>query len=435
MSLPTVRIGLLGCGTVGSQVVRLLTQSRDDYEARCGAHLDIIGIAVSNTSATRDPWIDMDLITDDANAVIDNADVVIELIGGVEPPFTYIKRALKAGKTVVTGNKALLAEHGAQLFEMTATYDTSLYYEAAVAGAVPVVYGLRESLVGDRISRVQGIVNGTTNYILDQMTTEGWDYDHAVSVAQELGYAEADPTADVDGLDAGAKCALLASLAFHSRVTMDDVTIEGISDLTADDIADATRSGQVIKLIAEADRVKDADGKEYISARVAPMLLADDNPLSSVGGAFNAILIDSEAAGRLMFYGQGAGGAPTASAVMSDVVAAAFHKAYGGNAPRESAYAKLPILDPDKALSSFRIRLTVDDKVGVLHTISGIFADHGISISGITQDGQQADDDNIAIVTVTTHAATEGKIKDVINELTSSNKLCKVAGVLRQDQA
>lgn len=429
MSQPTVKIGLLGCGTVGSQVVRLLTQSRDDYEARCAAHLEITGIAVNNTKAKRDPWIDMSLVSDDANAVIDNADIVIELIGGVEPPRTLITRALSHGKTVVTGNKALLAEHGPQLFELTAQYDASLYYEAAVAGAVPVVYGLRESLVGDRILRVQGIVNGTTNYILDQMTNEGWSYDHAVEVAQELGYAEADPSADVDGLDAGAKCALLASLAFHSRVSMDDVTIEGISKLTKEDIADATACGQVIKLIAEAARVKDSDGKENISVRVAPMLLSDDNPLYNVGGAFNAILIDAEAAGRLMFYGQGAGGAPTASAVMSDVVAAAFHVAHGGSAPRESTYAKLPILDADQMTSAFRLRLEVDDKVGVLHTISGIFAEHGISISGLSQ---QSDNGSLATVTVTTHETTEGKMKELIEDLTQTSKMCRVTSVLRQ---
>ncbi|MDO5747190.1 MAG: homoserine dehydrogenase [Actinomycetaceae bacterium] len=425
-----VRIGLLGCGTVGSQVVRLLQQSRCDYEARSATCLTLQGIAVSRLDAQRPAWVDTSLLTTDANKVVDEADVVIELIGGIDPAHELVVRALTQGKTVVTGNKALLASHGKELFELCANHNASLYYEAAVAGAVPVVYGLRESLTGDRINCVQGIVNGTTNYILDKMDTQGWSYEKALSVAQELGFAEADPTADVDGLDAGAKCALLASLAFHSRVTMEDVSIQGISHLSAKDMKDAKDAGCTIKLIAEAKRIRGADGKDAISAVVAPMLIGPDNPLFSVGGAFNAILIDSDAAGRLMFYGQGAGGAPTASAVLSDVVAAAFHCKHGGHAPRESTYASLPIVDKEHAQAAFRIRLSVHDEIGVLHRIAGIVAQHGISISGLQQSGSE--DENRAHVVVTTHVTTQGQIDTLLNELRSTPELCTVASVIRQ---
>ena len=316
--MTVVKIALLGAGTVGTQVARLLSEQKEDLAARSGAQLELVGIAVRDVSAPRDPAVDRSLLTDDPVSIIDEADIVIELMGGIEPARAYIFRAFAAGASVVTGNKALLAAHGPELYEAAAQADVDLYYEAAVAGAVPVVYGLRESLAGDRITAVLGIVNGTTNYILDEMTVKGLDFGEALAKAQELGYAEADPTADVDGLDAAAKCAILASLAFHTRVSIDDVHVHGIRSITKADIESAGRSGCVVKLVASAKR-----RPEGIELHVGPTLVPLDHPLASVRGAFNAVVIEAEAADRLMFYGPGAGGAPTASAVLSDVVAAA----------------------------------------------------------------------------------------------------------------
>lgn len=380
-----VKIAVLGCGTVGSQVVRLLQERQVDYQARCNAQLQICGIAVNNLASPRANYIPRELLTDQAESLVDQADLVIELIGGIEPARTLISRALEAGKSVVTGNKALLAAHGAELFELSAEKSADLYYEAAVAGAVPVVYGLRESLAGDRVTAVQGIVNGTTNYILDQMEAKGWSFEQALTTAQELGFAEADPTADIDGHDAAAKCALLAQLAFHTRVDLDQVEVRGIREITSEDIADAAQIGRRIKLLAVAERSIDNQGNPAVSTRVEPVLVKSDNPLYNISGAFNSIVIDAEAAGRLMFYGQGAGGDPTASAVLSDVVAAAHHLANGGAAPRESVYAQLRQLPVSEHHGQYRIRLIVDHALGVLAQVAGIFADNGVSIQAVTQ--------------------------------------------------
>ena len=331
--LPELTVGILGAGTVGSQVIRILESSSADFAQRSGAGLSIGAVLVRDPAAPRDVEIDPALLTTDPAAAIDGMDLVVELIGGIEPARTLVLRALRQGTSVVTGNKALLAAHGPELYEAAAASGADLYYEAAVAGAVPVVYGLRESLAGDRITKVMGIVNGTTNFILDAMDSQGLGYADALAEAQRLGYAEADPTADVEGLDAAAKCSILASLAFHTRVGIDDVEVEGITRVTSEDMAQARREGRVIKLLAIAERRTGDDGHEGVSMRVHPAQIPADHPLASVDGAFNAIVVEGEAAGRLMFYGQGAGGAPTASAVLSDVVAAAHHRAYGGHAP------------------------------------------------------------------------------------------------------
>ncbi|MBD3690040.1 homoserine dehydrogenase [Nanchangia anserum] len=429
MSLDTVKIAVLGCGTVGSQVVRLLAERGGDYAARCGAHVEVSGIAVRDIDAPRPDWIDRDKLTVDADALIDDADIVIELIGGIEPARTWVLRALRAGATVVTGNKALLASHGPELHDAARESGASLYFEAAVAGAVPVVYGLRESLAGDRVEGVLGIVNGTTNYILDQMATHGWSYDEALARAQELGYAEADPTADVDGLDAAAKCAILASLAFHTRVGIDDVAVEGVRSITPADIAAAKRAGGVIKLLAHARRVRTDEG-EAVSVHVAPTLVSTANPLASVSGAFNAVVIDAEAAGRLMFYGQGAGGVQTASAVLSDVVAAATHIAHGGSAPRESAYESLPILPASQVTGEFQLRFAVPDRTGVLAEIAGIFAAHGISIAALEQT---CEDDTESTLTLTTHHSTRSAIDAALDELTHTDSVTRVIAVMMRE--
>ncbi len=439
----TVKVALLGAGTVGSQVFRLLQEESSDLAARAGTDIEVNAVVVRDVNAERDVDIPTDLLTTDAYAAIEGADLVVELIGGIEPPRTFVTEALKQGKTVVTGNKALLAANGPELYELAAEKGADLYYEAAVAGAVPVVYGLRESLAGDRITSVLGIVNGTTNFILDAMATTGASYEDALAEAQRLGFAEADPTADVDGLDAAAKCAILASLAFHTRVSIDDVATEGISNITAADIAEAKASDHVIKLLAIAERVPNPDGEgEAVSVRVHPTLVPFDHPLATVNGAFNAIVIEGEAAGRLMFYGQGAGGAPTASAVLSDVVAAASHLAHGGNAPRELIYANLPVLSAQEATTHYQMRIVVEDRIGVLAEVAGIFADNGVSIKGVQQSNEVCVEDeapgeapvrekNPATVTISTHSAREGDLQQVVTALEVSPAVVRVDSTLR----
>ena len=437
--MATVNVAVLGAGTVGSQVIRLIQEEGGDLAARAGADLNIQSVVVRNVSAPRDVEIDPALLTTDANQAIDDADLVIELIGGIEPPCTLVLRALSQGKTVVTGNKALLAAHGPELYEVAAQNGADLYYEAAVAGAVPVVYGLRESLAGDKILRVLGIVNGTTNFILDSMTSTGASYEDALAEAQRLGFAEADPTADVEGLDAAAKCAILASLAFHTRVSIDDVAVEGISSITADDIAEAEAGGNVIKLLAIAERVTKDDGTEWVSVRVHPTLVPRDHALANVNGAFNSIVVDGESAGRLMFYGQGAGGAPTATAVLSDVVAAASHIANGGNGPRELVYANLPILPRAEAVTRYQVQAEIRDRVGVLAEVAGIFAANGVSIKSVSQRdandevSEGSGDLKTAVLTILTHRATEGSLEQVVADLNDSASVIEVSSILRSE--
>lgn len=421
-------VGVLGSGTVGTQVVRLLLEQADDFAARSGARLEITGIAVRDLDAPRDAVVPRELLTIDATAVATGNDLVIELIGGIEPARTLILAAFTAGASVITGNKALIAAHGPELYAAAAAAGVDFYYEAAVAGAIPVVYALRESMAGDRVVSVLGIVNGTTNYILDEMSVKGLTFEAALATAQALGYAEADPTADVDGLDAAAKAAIIASLAFHTRVGLDDVQVEGIRTVTADDIREARASGCEIKLLAIAQR-RDDDHARGISVRVHPALVPTEHPLASVHGAFNAVLVEAESAGRLMFYGQGAGGAPTASAVLSDVVAAASHRVNGGQAPRESNYARLPILGPESAVTRYQVQLRVDDQPGSLAIVAGVFADNGVSIDSVRQSsyvgGQQA------IVTIVTHPASVFHLDAAVGALCDEARVLEVVSVRR----
>ena len=425
-----VQIAVLGAGTVGAQVIRLLGQEAGDFSGRVGAPLEVSGVMVRNPAAQRDVEIPAELLSTEIDQAIDGADVVVELIGGLEPAREYVLRALNQGKSVVTGNKALLAAHGPELFQAAAESGADLYYEAAVAGAVPVVYGLRESLAGDRITQVMGIVNGTTNFILDAMTQSGWTYEEALAEAQRLGFAEADPTADVEGLDAAAKCAILASLAFHTRVGIDDVAVEGITGITTDDISEAAAAGQVVKLLAIAERITGADGESGVTMRVHPTLVPNSSPLATVAGAFNAVIVEGEAAGRLMFYGQGAGGAPTASAVLSDVVAAASHKVHGGNAPRESVYAQLPILPAGQAQTKYQMRMQIEDTLGVLAQVAQIFADNGVSIHSVSQTDPI--EDGTCTLTMTTHAAPEANQHALIDALAQSDVVRDVISALRR---
>ncbi|MBO0847050.1 MAG: homoserine dehydrogenase, partial [Nocardioides sp.] len=336
--MKALNVAVLGCGVVGSQVVRLLTEQAGDLAARVGAPVQLVGVAVRRIDAPRDVDVPDGLLTSDAAALVarDDVDVVIEVIGGIEPARSLILSALENGASVVTANKALLAEDGPTLYEAAEKAGRDLYYEAAVAGAIPILRPLRESLAGDRVTRVLGIVNGTTNYILDKMDTTGAGFEEALEEAQQLGYAEADPTADVEGFDAAAKAAILASLAFHSRVTAADVHREGITDVTAADIASAAEMGSVVKLlaIAELGSTGSAEGTEGgVSVRVHPAMIPRSHPLASVREAFNAVFVESDAAGELMFYGPGAGGAPTASAVLGDLVAVARNRLAGTRGP------------------------------------------------------------------------------------------------------
>ena len=417
-----VRIAILGPGTVGSEVVRLLSEQGPDLAARVGAPLELAGVYVRDTSKDRGPHLPAAVLTSDASALVAGADVVVELMGGIEPARTLILEAIAGGASVVTANKALLAGHGPELYEAADAANVDLYFEAAVAGAIPLVRPVRESLAGDHITRILGIVNGTTNYILDEMTRRGLSYDVALKQAQELGYAEADPTADVEGHDAAAKAAILASLAFHQRVALEDVYCEGISAITAEDVIAARETDQVIKLLAIAERTP-----EGVAVRVHPALVPSDHPLAGVHGAFNAVFIEAESAGGLMFYGQGAGGTPTASAVLGDLVSVARHRANGGKGPRESHYAVHDVLPIEAALTRYCVRMAVEDRPGVLSAVAEVFAQHGVGIEIVRQVPGQTH----AGLILSTYAAPERDLRATVERLRRSDAVAAVKSVLR----
>ncbi|MFI1193409.1 homoserine dehydrogenase [Micromonospora sp. NPDC020750] len=432
-----VRLALLGCGTVGSEVVRLLHEQSADLAARIGAPLEIVGIAVRRIGRDRGGLpVDEALFTTDALGLIkrDDVDVVVEVVGGIEPARGWLVEALRAGKSVVTANKALLAEDGAALHDAAAEGRADLYYEASVAGAIPLLRPLRDSLHGDRVNRVTGIVNGTTNFILSAMDATGAGFAEALEEATELGYAEADPTADVEGFDAAAKAAILASLAFHTRITAADVHREGITEVTAADVASAKAMGCTIKLLCIAARGRDATGAEAVSVRVHPAMIPLTHPLASVGDAFNAVFVEAEAAGQLMFYGRGAGGAPTASAVLGDVVAVARNRLAGVRAASESAYADLAVRPMGEALTRYHISLDVADRPGVLASVAGVFARHDVSIAtvrqGSTGGGRPGSGDDAELVIVT-HVAPDAALAATVGELRGLDIVRSVTSVLR----
>lgn len=419
----SVKIALLGCGTVGTAVAKALKAQAKDFTQRVGAELELVGIGVRSVETPRDPEIDRSLLTEDLDTLATSADIVIELLGGIEPARSLVHKAIESGASVVTGNKALLAEYGPEIYEAAAQANVDVYYEAAVAGAVPVVYGLRESLAGDRVEAVVGILNGTTNFILDEMENNGLSFEEALKLAQDLGYAEADPTADVDGHDAAAKIAILASLAFHTRVSLKDVPTTGIRAITAQNIAEAKEDGFAIKLLGIARR-----HEHGIELSVEPTMVPLDHPLAGVRGSFNSVVVESVGAGRLMFYGRGAGGAPTASAVLSDVVAGAAHRVYGGQAPRELTYGDLKILTPEDGIASYRIDIAVEDRTGVLTQLTGAFADNGVSILAVRQS--QVDDESAKLI-VTTHAARTASVKSAIEVIEKADYAKGVLQVMR----
>jgi homoserine dehydrogenase len=419
-----LRVALLGCGTVGAEVVRLLHTSGDDLAARVGAPLEIAGIAVRRIGKVRDLPVDPALFTTDAAGLVarDDVDIVVEVIGGIEPARTLLLTALRAGKSVVSANKALLAEDGATLHAAAEQYGADLYYEASVAGAIPLLRPLRESLAGDQISRVMGIVNGTTNFVLTRMDETGAGFAEALDEATALGYAEADPTADVEGFDAAAKAAILAGLAFHTRVVAADVHREGITSVTAADVASAKAMGCVVKLLAIAERSDDG-----VSVRVHPVMIPRAHPLGTVREAYNAVFVEASSAGQLMFYGAGAGGAPTASAVLGDVVAVARNAVSGARGAGESSYAALRVLPMGEVVTRYHISLDVADRAGVLAAVAQAFAAHDVSIRTVRQEGHGAD----ASLVVVTHTATDAALQAVVEELRGLDSVRAVASVMR----
>lgn len=420
-----VRVGILGCGNVGAALVTLLAEQRDAIAQRTGLTLDVTRVAVRNLSRERSVDLAEGVLTRDAASVVEdpNIDLVVELIGGIEPARELITAALKSGKPVVTGNKELLANVGAELFEVADSQGVDLLFEAAVAGGIPVIRALRESLRGEPITRVMGIINGTTNFILTKMADEGSDYGSALAEAQALGFAERDPTADVEGYDAGAKAAIMATIAFGAKVVAGDVYHEGISGITAHDIAMAKRLGYVVKLLGIAEIDKPSG---EVAVRVHPAMVPLDHPLANVSGSYNAVFVEGDAVGRLMFYGRGAGGAPTASAVLGDVIDAAANLAKGTSASM-GAMGRAKIRAIDETSAEYLVTLEVADQPGVLHAVTGVFAKHNVSIRAAEQEGIGP----AARLVFITHQAKEAAVQATVRELRDLDDVRQVGGVLR----
>ena len=417
-----IRVALLGAGSVGSQVARLLIENRDELAQRVGADVELAGVLVRDLKAKRDSVIPSQLFTSDAETLILGSDIVIELLGGIEPAKTYVRMALESGADVVTANKALIAAHGPELFDLAEQLGAQLYFEAAVGGAIPIIRPLRESLAGDKVNRVMGIVNGTTNFILDRMESTGADFEEALAEATALGYAEADPTADIEGYDAASKAAILASLAFHSEVAVEKVYREGITSITAMTIETARQAGYTVKLLAICERVGDG-----LVARVHPTLIPLTHPLAAVRGAYNAVFVEAESAGQLMFYGAGAGGTQTASAVLGDLVSAAKRHLAGGPGLSDSVHADLEALPVQEIETRYQITLQVQDLPGVLASIASIFATHDVSVETVSQTPAEKD----ALLTVMTHKASEADLEQVVASLRKNEAVRSVTSVIR----
>ncbi|MEH0109279.1 homoserine dehydrogenase [Tersicoccus sp. MR15.9] len=456
--METLKVALLGAGNVGAQVARILLEDADALAGRVGARLALTGIAVRDVDAPRAVDLPRELLSTDAEAVMAGADLVVELMGGIEPARTLILAALASGATVVTGNKALLAEHGPELYAAAEDAGVQLAYEAAVAGAIPIIRPVRDNLAGDNITKVLGIVNGTTNYILDAMDATGASFADALADAQRLGYAEADPTADVEGLDAAAKATILASLAFHTSFDRAHVWCEGITAITAEDVAAARDAGYVIKLLAICETVPAnpadqgaSDGDRGVAVRVHPTLLPREHALASVRGAYNAVYIEAEYAGSLMFYGAGAGGVPTASAVLGDIVSSARRRVLGGPGVTESVGAHVTPVGLEAVVTSYAIGLRVADASGVLAAIAAVFADHGVSIETMRQsthtdgagdetagaqsegDGERAGGD--AELRIVTHRALDTALRRTVEAVGQLDVVHEVTSILRVEGA
>lgn len=429
-----LRIALLGAGSVGSQVSRLLIENRAELAARVGAELELTGVVVRDIDKAVKAGVPLELLTTEADDVILSADIVIEVMGGIEPARSYILKALNSGSDVITANKALLATHGTELFDTAEQVGAQLYFEAAVAAAIPIIRPLRESLAGDKVLRVMGIVNGSTNYILDRMDVAGISLQEAMAEATALGYLEADPSLDVDGYDAAQKAAILASLAFHTEVPLDKVYREGITKITAEQIVAAKRDGYSIKLLAIAELIEaDGNGEAGVSVRVYPTLIPRTHPLAAVHGAFNAVFVEAEAAGELMFYGAGAGGVQTASAILGDLVSAAKRHVAGGPGLADSVHANLPILPIDRVHTRYQITLEALDQPGVLAQIANTFSAGDVSIETVEQsvrliDGQRS---KTATLEVGTHSASDAQLSAVVRALEASESVQSITSVIR----
>ena len=425
-----IRVALLGAGSVGAEVARLLITQKAELAARIGAELELVGVAVRDLKTKRNGF-PKELLTTDAESLILGADIVIEVMGGLQPAKDYILLALNSGSDVITANKSLLATHGSELFSAAEQVGAQLYFEASVAGAVPIIRPLRESLAGDRVKRIMGIVNGSTNYILDRMDKSGATLEAAMKEATELGYLEADPSLDVDGYDAAQKAAILASLAFHTEVPLEKVYREGITGISAEQIAAAKRDGYVIKLLAICEFIEADDaGGEGISVRVYPALVPRSHPLGSVDGAYNAVFVEAEAAGRLMFYGSGAGGTQTASAILGDVVSAAKRHVAGGPGLAYSIHANFEVLDMARVLTRYVIQLEVKDQPGVLAKIATLFSTHNVSIETVEQ-AVLGRDSTTASLEIGTHLASDRALTGVVEALRSNDAVESVLSVIR----
>ncbi len=420
-----VRIGLLGCGNVGGALVPLLNAQRESIRARTGVDVQVTMVAVRNISRDRGVDLGSIAVTNDAMAVVTDPDVdlVVEVIGGIEPARELIVAAIEAGKPVVTGNKELLANHGAELFALADAQGVDLLFEAAVAGGIPLIRPLRESLRGEPLTRVMGILNGTTNYILSKMSNEGADYGEALAEAQRLGYAERDPTADVEGYDAGAKAAIIATIAFGVKVVAGDVYHEGISNITAGDIAIARRLGYTVKLLGIAEQ--DPETSE-VAVRVHPAMVPNDHPLASVRDSYNAVFVEGASVGSLMFYGRGAGGGPTASAVLGDVIDAAVNLCNGTHGTIGS-FQRARVRAIDATSAEYLLALDVVDRPGVLHSVTGVFAEHGVSIRAAEQEGA-GDEARLVFIT---HVALESSVQATVRKLRELDVVRRIGGLIR----
>jgi homoserine dehydrogenase len=427
-----LRIALLGAGSVGSQVAKLLIENKEELALRVGAELELTGVLVRDKNQKREYDIPQELITTSADSLILGADIVIEVMGGIEPARTYILQALNSGSDVITANKALLASNGAELYDAAEQVGAQLYFEAAVAGAIPIIRPLRESLAGDKVKRIIGIVNGSTNYILDRMASTGCSLQSAIEDADRLGYLEADPALDLEGYDAAQKAAILASLAFHTEVPIENVYREGITNVTSDQVAAAKRDGYAIKLLAICEKVAATeDAPEGISVRVYPAMIPQEHPLASVHGAFNAVFVEAEAAGSLMFYGSGAGGLQTASAVMGDLVSAAKRHVAGGPGLADSVHANLPVLPISRVLTRYQITLEVSDEAGVLAAIANVFAKHSVSIETVEQSAKMIEAETTAWLEIGTHSASDKALSEIVEELRNTTSVEQITSVIR----
>ncbi|MFF1877741.1 homoserine dehydrogenase [Leifsonia sp. NPDC058230] len=441
----SLRVALLGAGSVGSQVARLLLDEGEELASRVGANLELVGIAVRDVDAPRDADLPHHLFTTDASSLILGADIVVELMGGIEPARGYVLQALNSGADVITANKALLATHGPELFEAAEQVGAQLYYEAAVGGAIPIIRPLRDSLAGDKVNRILGIVNGTTNFVLDRMDVNGETLQDALAIATDRGYAEADPTADIGGYDAAQKAAILASLAFHTTVPLESVYREGITGVSKVQVEAARENGSVIKLLAICERLTDPEtGQEGVSARVYPALIRRDHPLAAVHGAHNAVFVQAAAAGDLMFYGAGAGGVETASAVLGDLVSAARRHVVGGPGVAESTHAQLPVLEVGRVITRYQITMDVADQPGVLAAVARILSDGGVSVETVQQSvgtrtgivtlpdaARHLDSAPTATLVIGTHEAEEAALAATVDSLAASDVVKAISSVLR----